>query len=43
MDLSQEAFARAFRSRESLDPDRPFYAWLSTILRNLCFNFRRDR
>lgn len=42
MDLSQEAFARAFRSRESLDPERPFYAWLYTILRNLCFNFLRD-
>jgi len=28
MDLSQEAFARAFRFRDKLDPDRPFYAWL---------------
>ena len=27
MDLSQEAFVRAFRARSSLDPDRPFYAW----------------
>ncbi|MCZ6918768.1 MAG: sigma-70 family RNA polymerase sigma factor [Gemmatimonadetes bacterium] len=43
MDLSQEAFARAFRARTSLDPDRPFYAWLYTILRRLCFNFLRDR
>ena len=43
MDLSQEAFARAFRARMSLDPDRPFYAWLYTILRRLCFNFLRDR
>jgi len=42
MDLSQEAFARAFRARGSLDPERPFYAWLYTILRNLCFNFLRD-
>ena len=43
LDLSQEAFARAFRARHSLDPERPFYAWLYQILRRLCFNFLRDR
>jgi RNA polymerase sigma-70 factor (ECF subfamily) len=43
MDLSQEAFARAFHARDRLDPDRPFYAWLYQILRRLCFNFVRDR
>lgn len=43
LDLSQEAFARAFRARRTLDPARPFYAWLYQILRRLCFNFRRDR
>lgn len=43
MDLSQEAFVRAFRARRSLDPERPFYAWLYQILRRLCFNFHRDR
>jgi RNA polymerase sigma-70 factor, ECF subfamily len=43
LDLSQEAFARAFRARRSLDPERPFYAWLYQILRRLCFNFLRDR
>ncbi len=43
LDLSQEAFARAFRARASLDPDRPFYAWLYQIVRRLCFNFLRDR
>jgi RNA polymerase sigma-70 factor (ECF subfamily) len=42
LDLSQEAFARAFRARYTLDPDRPFYAWLYQILRRLCFNFLRD-
>ncbi len=41
-DLSQEAFARAFRARARLDPDRPFYPWLYQILRRLCFNFTRD-
>ena len=43
MDLSQEAFARAFRHRGKIDPERPFYAWLYQILRRLCFNFVRDR
>lgn len=41
-DLSQEAFVRAFRARDRLDPDRPFYPWLYQILRRLCFNFTRD-
>jgi RNA polymerase sigma-70 factor, ECF subfamily len=43
LDLSQEAFVRAFRARKTLDPERPFYAWLYQILRRLCFNFLRDR
>jgi RNA polymerase sigma-70 factor (ECF subfamily) len=43
LDLSQEAFARAFRARHTLNPDRPFYPWLYQILRRLCFNFLRDR
>jgi len=43
LDLSQEAFARAFRARAKLDPDRPFYAWLYQIVRRLCFNHLRNR
>jgi RNA polymerase sigma-70 factor (ECF subfamily) len=43
LDLSQEAFVRAYRARQRLDPDLPFYAWLYQILRRLCFNFVRDR
>jgi RNA polymerase sigma-70 factor (ECF subfamily) len=43
LDLSQEAFSRAFRARQRIDPDRPFYTWLYQILRRLCFNFTRDR
>jgi RNA polymerase sigma-70 factor (ECF subfamily) len=42
LDLSQEAFARAYRARHTLDPERPFYAWVYQILRRLCFNFLRD-
>lgn len=43
LDLSQEAFVRAYRARQRLNPDLPFYAWLYQILRRLCFNFVRDR
>jgi RNA polymerase sigma-70 factor (ECF subfamily) len=43
MDLSQEAFVRAYRARHKIDPDRPFYAWLYQIIRRLCFNHTRDR
>jgi len=43
LDLSQEAFARAFNARQAIDPARPFYAWYYTILRRLCFNWLRDR
>ena len=43
LDLSQEAFARAYRARERIDPDRQFYTWLYQILRRLCFNHVRDR
>ena len=43
LDLSQDAFVRAFAARTSIDPARPFYGWLYTIIRRLCFNFLRDR
>lgn len=43
LDLSQESFARAFRARHRIDPDRPYYTWHYQILRRLCFNFIRDR
>lgn len=42
LELSQEAFARAYRSRASIDPQRPFYTWYYQILRRLCFNLGRD-
>jgi RNA polymerase sigma-70 factor (ECF subfamily) len=43
LDLSQEAFARAFRARLRINPELPFYTWLYQILRRLCFNHIRDR
>ena len=38
LDLSQEAFARAYRALRRFDADRPFYPWFHRILRNLCIN-----
>jgi len=43
MDLSQDAFVRAFRSIKRFKPGEPFYPWYYRILRNLCFNHLRDR
>ncbi len=43
LDLSQDAFVRAYRARAKLDPSRPFYPWYYQILRRLCFNFLRDQ
>jgi RNA polymerase sigma-70 factor (ECF subfamily) len=42
LDLSQEAFVRAYRSLKKIDVERKFFTWLYQILRNLCFNFLRD-
>lgn len=38
LDLSQEAFVRAFRSLGSFDASRPFFPWYHRILKNLCLN-----
>lgn len=43
LDLSQEAFVRAFRAIGRMDVNRKFFTWYYQILRNLCFNFLRDR
>jgi len=43
LDLSQEAFVRAFRARERFDPRRRFFTWYYRILRNLCLNHLRQR
>jgi RNA polymerase sigma-70 factor (ECF subfamily) len=43
LDLSQEAFVRAYRARATIDAERPFYTWYYQILRRLCFNLGRDR
>lgn len=42
MDVSQEAFIRAFRNFNKYDKKRNFFTWYYKILRNLCLNFIRD-
>jgi RNA polymerase sigma-70 factor (ECF subfamily) len=42
MEMSQEAFIRAYRSYKKFDHTKKFFTWYYKILRNLCFNFIRD-
>lgn len=43
MELSQEAFIRAYRYYNTFDKTRKFFTWYYKILRNLCLNRIRDR
>ena len=43
LDLSQDAFVRAFRAINRFDPEMKFFTWYYRILKNLCLNFLRDR
>ncbi len=44
LDISQEAFVRAYRALARFQPQRSsFFTWYYQILRNLSFNFLRDR
>lgn len=42
LDLSQDAFVRAFRHIKRFDTTKKFFTWYYQILRNLCLNFIRD-
>jgi len=43
LDMSQEAFVRAYRSITKFDTKQKFFTWYYQILRNLCFNHNRNR
>jgi RNA polymerase sigma-70 factor (ECF subfamily) len=43
MDLSQEAFVRAFRNIKDVKPGRRFFPWFYQILKNLCISHLRKR
>lgn len=42
MDVSQEAFIRAYHNFNKYDTKKNFFTWYYKILRNLCLNFIRD-
>lgn len=42
LDVSQEAFIRAYRHFDKFDKNRNFFTWYYKILKNLCLNFIRD-
>lgn len=41
LDISQEAFIRAFRKIKSFDSQKPFFPWFYRLLRNLCIDHIR--
>ncbi|UCG49664.1 MAG: sigma-70 family RNA polymerase sigma factor [Phycisphaerales bacterium] len=43
LDLSQEAFVRAYRHIKQVKPDRRFFPWFYQILKNLCISHLRKR
>lgn len=43
LEVTQEAFIKAFRNLESLDDPARFRPWFMRIVTNLALNFRRDR
>jgi len=42
-EVAQEALTRAWAARDRYDAKRPFYPWLSTIVRNACRDARARR
>ncbi len=43
LDLSQEAFIKAYKNIKKYDPERRFFPWFYQILKNLCFNYLKKR
>lgn len=42
LDISQEAFVKAWRNIKTIDTKRPFFTWYYTILKNLSLNEIRN-
>lgn len=42
LDLSQEAFIRAYKNFSKFERNKKFFTWYYKILKNLCLNYIRD-
>ena len=43
MDVTQEAFIRAYKNYKNYNNEKKFFTWYYRILKNLCLNFIRDK
>ena len=43
LDLSQEAFIKAYKNFPKFDRKKKFFTWYYKILQNLCLNYIRDK
>jgi len=43
LDISQDAFIRAFRRIKKFDTEKPFFPWFYKILKNLCIDYFKKR
>ena len=43
LDLSQEAFIRAYKNFSKFNRKKKFFTWYYRILKNLCLNYIRDK
>jgi RNA polymerase sigma-70 factor (ECF subfamily) len=43
MELTQEAFLKVYKARETFREGEPFLPWFHRILRNACYSFLRSR
>lgn len=43
LDISQDAFIRAFRRIKKFDTEKPFFPWFYKILKNLCIDYFKRR
>ncbi len=43
LDLSQEAFIKAYKNFTKFDRKKKFFTWYYSILKNLCLNYIRDK
>jgi len=42
IELSQQAFVKAYKNFKKFDKTKNFFVWYYTILKNLCLNYLRD-